>query len=384
MTEQKTWRLGVAGLGTVGTRALLTFLAEHRQISRPAGGQCRRDRRLRAFAVAAQAVRHRRASLVRRSQWRWRPRRRPDVFVELIGGIRRSSQEPHRGRGGAAGREARGHREQGLDRRTWRRAGEPRRSPRRPVAVRGRGHGRRAGGQDRARGPGRRRYPLRSPASSTATCNYIPARRRPGGDRARPDSPKVLDEAQRLGYTEADPTMDVGGSFDAAARSRSWRRLAFGTPRPLLRRRRDRRIARERRPAGYPSSGPQTSGIRIKLVASADRSPDGVLVRVHPSSLRRSRTPGPGRAERSTRSSSRAPGPAGSSCWAEAPAQGRGAGYDPTAAAVAADIADVMASAVRPVFQAPAETADALHARRSLAEHPAAPICDCRSRMSPA
>jgi homoserine dehydrogenase len=88
-------------------------------------------------------------------------------------------------------------------------------------------------------------------------------------------------------------------------------------------------------------------GYRIKLVASAHRGPDGVLVRVHPSlaplSHPLAQTSGALNAlfiegERIGRIF----------------VQGPGAGAGPTAAAVAADIADVMTGAVRPVFQKPA------------------------------
>src|SRR3546814_13203581 len=55
------------------------------------------------------------------------------------------------------------------------------------------------------------------------TCNYIltemEATGRPFAD--------VLLEAQRLGYAEADPTMDIGG-FDAAHKISNLAALAFG------------------------------------------------------------------------------------------------------------------------------------------------------------
>jgi homoserine dehydrogenase len=88
-------------------------------------------------------------------------------------------------------------------------------------------------------------------------------------------------------------------------------------------------------------------GYRIKLVASADRSPDGVLVRVHPSLAPISHPLAQA-------------GGALNALFIEGArigrifVQGPGAGAGPTAAAVAADIADVMTGARRPVFQAPA------------------------------
>lgn len=170
------------------------------------------------------------------------------------------------------------------------------------------------------------------------TCNYILTEMESGG---RPFA-EVLAEAQRLGYAEADPTMDVGG-FDAAHKITILAALAFGgAPNyaaaevegidqiELV----DIKLARE-------------LGYRIRLVASARRGEGGVAVRVHP-----------------------ALAPLGHPLAETAGAlnalflegrrigrifvQGPGAGAGPTAAAVAADIADVMTGALRPVFQAPA------------------------------
>lgn len=170
------------------------------------------------------------------------------------------------------------------------------------------------------------------------TCNYILTEMDSGG-RAFAD---VLAEAQRLGYAEADPTMDVGG-FDAAHKISILAALAFGcAPNfaaaeiegidqiDLL----DVKLAKD-------------LGYRVKLVASADRSPDGVLVRVHPSLAPISHPLAQA-------------GGALNALFIEGTRigrifiQGPGAGAGPTAAAVAADIADVMTGAVRPVFQAPA------------------------------
>ena len=170
------------------------------------------------------------------------------------------------------------------------------------------------------------------------TCNYILTEMEAGG-RAFAD---VLADAQRLGYAEADPTMDIGG-FDAAHKITILAALAFGCAPTyaaaeiegieqvdLL----DIRMARD-------------LGYRIKLVASADRSADGVLVRVHPSL-----TP--------LNHPLAQAGGALNALFIEGARTGRifvqgpGAGAGPTAAAVAADIADVMAGGVRPVFQAPA------------------------------
>ena len=170
------------------------------------------------------------------------------------------------------------------------------------------------------------------------TCNYILTEMEATG-RAFAD---VLADAQRLGYAEADPTMDVGG-FDAAHKITLLAALAFGcAPNfaaaeiegidqiDLM----DIRLAKD-------------LGYRVKLVASAERSEDGVLVRVHPSLAPMAHPLAQA-------------GGALNALFIEGQrigriyVQGPGAGAGPTAAAVAADIADVMTRAVRPVFQKPA------------------------------
>jgi len=171
------------------------------------------------------------------------------------------------------------------------------------------------------------------------TCNYILTEMEASG-RGFAD---VLAEAQRLGYAEADPTTDIGG-FDAGHKVVILSALAFGGAPSfadaeiegldqieLL----DIKLARE-------------LGYRIKLVASAELSAEGVSVRVHPAlaplAHPLAQTSG-----------------ALNALFIEGRRigrifiQGPGAGSGPTAAAVAADIADVMTGAVRPVFQKPAK-----------------------------
>src|SRR3984885_8657760 len=106
------------------------------------------------------------------------------------------------------------------------------------------------------------------------TCNFILTEMEATGRSFA----EVLAEAQRLGYAEADPTMDVGG-FDAAHKISILAALAFGCA--------PNYAAAE---LEGTSGGAMINitlarflGYRIKLVASPDRSPDGVLVRVNPS-----------------------------------------------------------------------------------------------------
>jgi len=174
------------------------------------------------------------------------------------------------------------------------------------------------------------------------TCNYILSEMEATG-RSFAD---VLGEAQRLGYAEADPVMDVGG-FDAAHKIVILAALAFGgAPNfaaaeiegieaiELL----DITLAHE-------------LGYRIKLIASAERQPGaglGANVQVAPALVPL------------THPLAQAGG-ALNALFLEGARTGRiflqgaGAGAGPTASAVAADLADVMSGVRRPVFQSPAE-----------------------------
>src|ERR1700744_5061944 len=83
MAAHKTWRIGVAGLGTVGA-GLLTFLAEHPDFA-PAGG--------RASVTGVSAGSRSRPRPFDISVLPWfddpvalAPSAETDVFVELIGG----------------------------------------------------------------------------------------------------------------------------------------------------------------------------------------------------------------------------------------------------------------------------------------------------------
>jgi homoserine dehydrogenase len=171
------------------------------------------------------------------------------------------------------------------------------------------------------------------------TCNYILSEMEATG-RSFAD---VLAEAQRLGYAEADPTMDVGG-FDAAHKITILAALAFGCAPTYA-------AAEIEGVAGIELIDIRLAkdlGYRIKLVASASKSEGGVTVSVRPAlapldhPLARANG-----ALNALFIQSRNVG--------RIFIQGPGAGSGPTAAAVAADIADVMTGARRPVFQGPAK-----------------------------
>ena len=171
------------------------------------------------------------------------------------------------------------------------------------------------------------------------TCNFILSEM----ERSGRSFAEVLAEAQRLGYAEADPTMDVGG-FDAAHKVTLLAALAFGgAPNfaaaevegidqvELI----DLRLAHE-------------LGYRIKLIASATREEGGASVRVNPALVPLDHPLAQA-------------GGSLNALFIEGRRigriflQGPGAGAGPTAAAVAADVADVISGASRPVFQDRAE-----------------------------
>lgn len=88
----------------------------------------------------------------------------------------------------------------------------------------------------------------------------------------------VLADAQRLGYAEADPTADVDG-FDALYKIAILGRLAFGTSAPVD------NIYREgiRKVGAKDFQYAAELGFTIKLIAAAQRTDSGLLLRVHPS-----------------------------------------------------------------------------------------------------
>jgi homoserine dehydrogenase len=172
------------------------------------------------------------------------------------------------------------------------------------------------------------------------TCNYILTEMESG---SRPFA-EVLKEAQRLGYAEANPTTDIGG-FDAAHKITILAALAFGCA-PNL-------DAAEIEGVGQIElldiKLAHDLGYRIRLIASAERVDGGVSVRVLPALVPL------GHPLAETRGVLNALFIEGRRIG-RIFIQGPGAGAGPTAAAVAADIADVMAGARRPVFRAAASS----------------------------
>ena len=327
----RTWRLGVAGLGVVG--AELVRLIGERADFPPSGEH---------IVVAGVSARRRDPAREGGATWFDNPAKLAaspdiDVFVELIGG----AEGPARAAVEAALQ-----------------AGTPVVTANKALIAT---HGARLAALAEARGAallfeaavmggapavklvreavvGCRT--LRIAGILNGTCNYILSEMEVSGRDFR----EVLAEAQALGYAEADPTTDVGG-FDAAHKIAILAALAFdAAPNleavevsgigdvQLL----DIRLA-------------HALGYRIKLIAEAGRNAvgEGASVRVAPALVPLAHPLAQA-------------GGALNALFVEGERTGRlflqgaGAGAGPTAAAVAADIADVVGAARRPVFQRPA------------------------------
>ncbi len=330
MSEQKTWRIGVAGLGTVGS-GLLSFLNDRPDFA-PAGG--------RAVVTGVSARSRSRPRPVDISTLAWfddpvalAASSDNDIFVELIGGSDGSAKAAVE---------------------TALRAGKPVVTANKALLA--------EHGVELAQLAEANNAPLLFEAAVmggvpavkivreslvgdelvsisgilNGTCNYILSEMEASGRSFA----EVLAEAK--GYAESDPTMDVGG-FDAGHKITLLAALAYGcapnfaaaqiegiSAVELL----DIRLAHD-------------LGYRIKLIAQAVRDEDGVSVRVRPSLVPLDHPLAQA-------------GGALNALFIEGVRTGRifvqgpGAGAGPTAAAVSADIADVMTNAVRPVFQAPA------------------------------
>ena len=169
------------------------------------------------------------------------------------------------------------------------------------------------------------------------TCNYILTAMRTQR-RAFED---VLAEAQRLGYAEADPTMDVDG-FDAAHKLALLASLAFGTtvdfPGVAVEGIRDVSLA----DIDYA----EELGHRIKLIGSARLTAHGLEQRVYPCMVAESAPIA--HVEGATNAVVASGDFVGDTVY-----EGAGAGAGPTASAVVADLVDIARGNRVPVFGVP-------------------------------
>jgi homoserine dehydrogenase len=170
------------------------------------------------------------------------------------------------------------------------------------------------------------------------TCNYILTQMESTG---RPFH-DVLADAQRMGFAEADPALDIGGG-DTAHKLALLAGIAFGI-RPTLAHTTIRGIA-DVTPEDITFA--REFGCRIKLLGVARLGPEGIDQRVHPAMVRRNSPLGD--VDGAFNAVVADAGEAGPFFFA-----GRGAGRAPTAAAVIADLIDVARGDVGPAFGRPA------------------------------
>jgi homoserine dehydrogenase len=169
------------------------------------------------------------------------------------------------------------------------------------------------------------------------TCNYVLTTMRETG-RAFDD---VLQEAQRLGYAEADPSFDIDG-VDAAHKLALLSALAFGCPPDFA------GVFTEgiRHVSPLDIAFASEMGYRIKLLGVARLTEHGLEQRVHPSMVS---TGAPISQVEGVFNAVVAEGDqVDTTLYA-----GRGAGGGPTASAVVADLADLAKGACLPVFGVP-------------------------------
>ncbi len=139
----------------------------------------------------------------------------------------------------------------------------------------------------------------------------------------------VLKEAQRLGYAEADPTFDIEG-VDAAHKITILASLAFGIPMQF-----DKAyIEGISRLDAIDIKYAEQLGYRIKLLGITKRTPEGVELRVHPTLIPTKRLIA--NVEGAMNAVLVQGDAVGATLY-----YGKGAGAEPTASAVIADLVDV-------------------------------------------
>ncbi len=140
---------------------------------------------------------------------------------------------------------------------------------------------------------------------------------------------EVLKEAQRMGYAEADPTFDVEG-VDAAHKLSIMSAIAFGTPMSFDKAYVEGITKLEAADIKYA----EQLGYRIKLLGITKRTPEGVELRVHPTLIPTKRLIA--NVEGAMNAVLVKADAVGATMY-----YGKGAGAEPTASAVIADLVDV-------------------------------------------
>ena len=143
------------------------------------------------------------------------------------------------------------------------------------------------------------------------------------------DFATVLKEAQRLGYAEADPTFDIEG-IDAAHKATIMCAIAFGVPMQFQRAHVEGITALQATDIRYA----EQLGYRIKLIAMARRAAQGIELRVHPTLIPAKRLIA--NVEGAMNAVVVQGDAVGTTLY-----YGKGAGSEPTASAVVADLVDI-------------------------------------------
>jgi homoserine dehydrogenase len=143
------------------------------------------------------------------------------------------------------------------------------------------------------------------------------------------DFDTVLKEAQRLGYAEADPTFDIEG-VDAAHKATIMCAIAFGVPMQFGKAHVEGISALQATDIRYA----EQLGYRIKLIAMARRTAQGIELRVHPTLVPSKRLIA--NVEGAMNAVVVQGDAVGTTLY-----YGKGAGSEPTASAVVADLVDI-------------------------------------------
>jgi homoserine dehydrogenase len=143
------------------------------------------------------------------------------------------------------------------------------------------------------------------------------------------DFDEVLKEAQRLGYAEADPTFDIEG-IDAAHKASLMASIAFGIPVQF-----DKGYVEGiTKLQGADIQYAEQLGYRIKLLGIARRTPNGIELRTHPTLIPAKRLIA--NVEGAMNAVLVQGDAVGATLY-----YGKGAGSEPTASAVVADLVDI-------------------------------------------
>lgn len=143
------------------------------------------------------------------------------------------------------------------------------------------------------------------------------------------DFSTALKEAQRLGYAEADPTFDIEG-IDAAHKATIMSAIAFGVPMQFA----QAHVEGITKLSAIDIKYAEQLGYRIKLLGITKKTPSGIELRVHPTLVPAKRLLA--NVEGAMNAVQVQGDAVGTTLY-----YGKGAGSEPTASAVIADLVDV-------------------------------------------